>query len=258
MAENDPRNIVFVGGAPRSGTTVVHALLCTPPQVSRYNPEISFFRGFPQSYRNGTMAWREHTSVFFDTPEDFRQTIREAADVTLGRVWRVLGSPEILCLKDPLLTPFFQDLRELYPDEARFVVVVRHPYEVVRSRQEVHEKSGVQRPFGPADAAAVARDYVSTYQSILARSFAGRLFMFRYEDLNQDQIRAGLANFIGVDHLDPDLMWGEATALDGSAWSSPKYNQPIDLTPRLTPLAPELAQVTQQICAPIMERFGYR
>ncbi|HEY3950467.1 sulfotransferase [Phenylobacterium sp.] len=252
-----PEKIVFVGGAPRSGTTVTHALLCTSPRVSPYNQEISFFRGIPQSYRLGQLSWKEHTSTFFADPEDFRRTMREAADVPLRRIWQALGQTPILCVKDPLLTPSFHDLRALYPAEASFVVVIRHPYEVVRSRQEVHERGGAKQPFDQGQAAMVAREYLSTYRTVLSQSFGGRLYMFRYEDLQTEQIQLGLAQFLGVDDLDPGQMWGDAPEADSDPWGSPKYNKPIDLSPRLTPLAPELAQTVKTICAPMMERFGY-
>ncbi|MBS0361099.1 MAG: sulfotransferase [Proteobacteria bacterium] len=257
MSAAGPEKIVFVGGAPRSGTTVTHALLCTAPRVSPYNQEISFFRGIPQSYRLGQLAWKEHTSTFFGEPEEFRRTMRETADVPLRRIWQALGETPILCVKDPLLTPFFHDLRALYPEEARFVVVVRHPYDVVRSRQEVHERGGAAQAFDPGQAAMVAREYMATYRAILSQSFGGRLFMFKYEDLNSQQIQMGLAQFIGVEKLNPGAMWGDAPEADSDPWGSPKYNKPIDLSPRLAPLAPELAQATKAICGPMMERFGY-
>jgi hypothetical protein len=257
-AADGPQNMVFVGGAPRSGTTVTHALLCTSKRVSDYHPEISFFRGLMIGFRNGRGAWKQHTSAFFADPEAFRLVMRESADVSMRHVWRALGASEILCMKDPLLTPFFPDLHQLYPREARFVVVVRHPYEVVRSRQEVHEKGGAQHTFGVADAAAAAREYLATYRAILAHNFSGKLFMFRYEDLLTEDIQAGLAKFIGVDDLDPGRMWGDgAQDLTNDAWSSPKYNKAIDLAPRLDTLSPVLAETVKTICAPIMQRFNY-
>lgn len=258
MTAERPQKLVFVGGAPRSGTTVTHALICTSARVSDYHPEISFFRGLAQAYRNGRGAWKQHTSAFFADPEDFRRHMRTTADLSLDRIWRAQGSAEILCMKDPLLTPFFPDLKLLYPTEAWFVVVIRHPYDIVRSRQEVHAKSGEARPFGPGDAAMVAREYMSFYQQILAQGFGGRLFMFKYEDLNSQQIQMGLAQFVGVDDLDATRMWGEAPPdMSADAWGSPKYNQAIDLAPRLDALTPELTQVTRTICGQMMERFGY-
>lgn len=257
MAGDGPQKLVFVGGAPRSGTTVTHALLCTSNQVSPYHPEISFFRGFPTSYRNGRAAWKQHTHAFFDDQEAFRKMMREAADVPIRALWRRLGEAPILCMKDPLLTPFFRDVQALYPTESWFVVTVRHPCDVVRSRQEVHEKSGTGRPFGVADAMAVAREYMSYYQGLLSASFGGRLFLFRYEDLNEERIRTGLSQFVGVDDLMARPMWGGEKVPDDDPWSSPKYNQAIDLEARLSPLADELAQPVRQLCAPIMQRFNY-
>lgn len=257
MTAGGPEKIVFVGGAPRSGTTVTHALLCSSAQVSDYHPEVSFLRGLAIGYRNGLAAWRQHTSSFFKDRDDFRAHMRESFDLSIRRLWGALGERPILCMKDPLLTPFFPDLHALYPTKARFAVVVRHPYDVVRSRQAVHEKSGRAQPFSTADATAVAREYMASYQPILATRFGGRLFMFRYEDLNAERIRAGLAGFLDVDDLDPDRMWGQAAHLGDDPWGSPKYNKAIDLQSRFEPLAPDLAQPVAQICAPLMLRFNY-
>lgn len=259
MPAEFPETVVFVGGAPRSGTTVAHALLCSGEGVSEYGPEISFYRGYMVAFRNGRGAWGQHTSAYFRDPDDFAKLIRETSDLALRQIWRALHRPRILALKDPHLTPFFPDLHVIYPGEAKFVTVCRHPFDVVRSRQEVHEKSGVGRPFGADDAQAVAREYLSYYQSVLKHNFGGRHFMFRYEDLNTDRIQENLASFVGVSHFDTSRMWGASDAPpENDAWGSPKYNRPIDLSSRLGPLAPALRDVVGSVCAPVMERMGYR
>lgn len=252
-----PQKIVFVGGAPRSGTTVTHALLCTSNSVSLYTPEISFFRGIPIAYRNGIISWEQHTKAFFESQDAFRQVMRRSSDMAMDHLWGVLQKPPILCVKDPLLTPYFHDLQDLYPREAWFVVVVRHPFDVVRSRQEVHRKSTNGAPFTVHDAARVAQEYTSFYQNVLSRPFGGRLFMFKYEDLNAQNVRDGLAQFMGVDDLGARPMWNETASMGDDPWGSPKYLGPIDLSARLEPLAGELADVTRRICAPIMTRFSY-
>jgi hypothetical protein len=258
MAESGPEKLVFVGGAPRSGTTVTHALICTSERVNDYHPEISFFRGIPSAYRNGKVAWDGHTSALFSDRDEFRGVMRRTADVSLDHVWRRLGKKPVLCMKDPHLTPFFPDLHELYPQEAWFVTVCRHPFDVVRSRQEVHEKTGLQQPFGADLAMAVAREYLAYYRAVLTTDFAGRHFMFRYEDLNAEAVRNGLAQVAGVDDLDVRKLWGAAPDTSDDPWGSPKYNGPIDLEPRLTPLAPALREAVRPICQPIMARFDYQ
>jgi hypothetical protein len=258
MGGQAPIRTIFVGGAPRSGTTVLHALLCTAPGMSRYNPEISFFRGYMAAFRNGRAAWDQHTSAYFASPGDFLGLIRETCDLALGRIWRALGGPDLLAVKDPLLTPFFADLHQVYPQDAWFVTVCRNPMDVVRSRQEVHEKSTPERPFSAADAALVAREWLACYRGLMQADFHGRHFMCRYEDLNSDELRRRLAAFLGVPGFDVASMWGERRVdASGGPWGSPKYNGAIDLTQRLGPLAPDLAETTRAICAPIMARLGY-
>lgn len=257
LTASGPEKIVFVGGAPRSGTTVAHALICSADGVGPYHPEASFLRGLLPAWRNGKVAWDSHTKAFFDDMEAFRLHMRATVDLSLLHLWDVLERPAILSLKDPHLTPFFRDLRELYPDIGYFVTTCRNPLDVVRSRQEVHEK-GQARPFSDADAAAIAREYVAYYTSVLQTNFNGRHFMFRYEDLNTDRVRAGLAGFIGVDHFNVDRMWSSSKPVEqGGDWGSPKYDGPIVLEPRLSPLAEPWATQVREICAPIMARVGY-
>lgn len=256
MAEAGPESIVFVGGAPRSGTSVTHALICSAATVSRYSPEISFFRFVPRGFRSGRLTWKQHTSGFFDDLEQYRAHMRRVGDIYIEHIWKRLGSPPILALKDPDLTPFFPDVRLLFPDIARFVTVIRHPFEVVRSRQDIQEGQ-LKRAITREEVTAVAQQYRRYYDAVLNTNFGGRHLVFRYENLNDEDLHAALARFIGVEKLNERPMWGEAWDLSTNPFFSPKFFQPIDLTPRLSPLAPEFREVVQQICGPLMERFGY-
>jgi len=49
--------MIFVGGAPRSGTTVTHALLCTSDRTNAFHPEISFVRPLFNAYSVGMQNW---------------------------------------------------------------------------------------------------------------------------------------------------------------------------------------------------------
>jgi hypothetical protein len=253
-----PQQIIFVGGAPRSGTTVTHAVICTSDRTSRYHPEISFFRGLPIAFRNGRTSWRQHTSAFFADADAFRLLMRKACDMALHAVWEALDRSPNLCVKDPHLTPFFPDLNLLYPEKARFVVVVRDPRDVVRSRQEVHAKEFPDKPYTINDAIAVAHEYRRYYTTILRHNFAGRLFMFRYEDLDTDRIKDGIADFTGLDDLFKRPLWNGDNNVADDPWGSPKYNRSIDLGRRLSPLAPDIAEPVMTICQNIMDRFGYQ
>lgn len=255
MAAEGPEKIIFVGGAPRSGTTVTHALICTSHQVNTHSPEIAFFRAMPDAFRIGMLAWELHTHAFFDSEEAFRLHMRETADFQIRRFWDKLGRPKVLAVKDPLLTPYFPEVAALYPDKALFVTVIRHPYDVVRSRQEVQIRAGAE--FGAEHARVVAEDYVSYYEPLVSGTFRGRQFAFRYEGLNKPEVQASLATFLEIDDLHARPIWGRHQDMSENAWHSPKYFQPIDMEPRLSPLADEFKAVVRAICGPLMRRFGY-
>jgi hypothetical protein len=137
------------------------------------------------------------------------------------------------------------------------VTVWRRPADVVRSRQEVHAAEHPGQPFGEAEAEAVAREYLGMYRATVASNFNGRHFAFRYEDLNSERVRDSLARFLGVGDLMARPLWADTPELPQSAWNSPKYLQPINLERRLSPLAPHLQRVVDEICRPIIDLFGY-
>lgn len=251
--------IFFVGGAPRSGTTVTHALLCTSDRTSPYHPEISFVRPLFNAYAVGMQNWESHTYAFFKKPAHFKAHMCSSVMHSLNHVAKTQGDPEILCVKDPLLTPLFYWVHQLLGDRARFVTVVRNPYDVVRSRQEVAQKRGAI--FSAADATAVAEEYQRSYAHLDAASLQGSLFVFRYEDMTDQSVITGLQKFTSCEDISPDKVWAEKHAIDTSAskdpWFSPKYHRPINTESRLDPLAQDFRAVVDRICAPMMDRFGY-
>jgi hypothetical protein len=185
---------------------------------------------------------------------------------SLNRLHMNLGNPEILALKDPLLTPLFLEVNELLGARVSFVTVVRNPYDVVRSRQEVYKKMNPgNKSFGPGAARHVALEYMSSYKHLHDARLESRLFVLQYENIADPVILENLARFVGVDDIDPDRMWGGTEATDKPAetsrsndpWYSPKYRRPLNLERRLPDLAPELKAVVDQVCAPLQDEFGY-
>ena len=251
--------IIFVGGAPRSGTTVTHALLCTSDRTNAYHPEISFVRPLFNAYSVGMQNWTPHTSAFFKDPLDFNAHMRVSVLHSLDHISETQGSPEILCVKDPLLTPLFYWVHHLLGDQVRLVTVVRNPYNVVRSRQEVIEKTG--RAFTVRDAEKTANEYMRSYAHIDAESLRDVLFIIRYEDLMGVDTIEKLRQFTGCNDISPDKVWPEKSmpteAGAENPWFSPKYHNPINTESRLDPLDNAFRTVVDRICAPMMARFGY-
>lgn len=253
--------VVFVGGAPRSGTTITHKLICTSTKTNRYHPEISFILPLIHSYLAGKNNWDNHTSAFFGKPEHFLRHSRKHLEFSLAHVSRVLKNPEILSVKNPLMTQFFPTLNTLLGKRAKFVTTVRHPYSVVRSLQAVHGNLG--KEFGVADAKESAQLYMNTYRHIDNPALADSLYVFRYDDILDEKVLDELRAFTGLTDIDPDQVGNSKPKTDikpskENPWYSPKYQAKIDTSNRLGTLEPEYSAVVKEICRPMMERFDFK
>ncbi len=255
-----PRKVIFVGGAPRSGTSVTHALLCTAPGCNDYHCEISFVRPIYESYTVGMDQWESHTSHFFKVPEHLKLHVRKLVQQSMFYIWRVLKQPVIMCVKDPLLTQNFASVKAVTEWPTQFVTVLRHPHDVIRSQQEVYARSGIE--MNASNVYRLAEEYMHSYAHLDDPEMEGSVFHFRYEDLGQDWLTDQLRSFTGMGGIDPLQLWDQGAhkateAEKADPFYSPKYHGPIDTTRRLDPLSPEFRQIVNRICAPLMERCGY-
>ena len=240
--------LVLVGGAPRSGTTVLHGLLCTSPKVNDFLEEASYLGFLLRSWTRGAVNWDRHTFDFHDNKSSFSDRIRSYVISELDHIWRHVGRPEVLALKDPTITPELPLIMQLLP-EATIALSVRHPYAVVRSRQEVFERQ-TGRSFTTANAAAVADEFALCYEN----QPTSTLFT-RYEDFPNV---SSVSEVLGL-HLNEELLWkpkGPAVRMD-NPWWSPKYGARLDVSSRLPPLAKELREVVDRRCGLLIDRFGY-
>lgn len=263
MLETEKKQmVIFVGGAPRSGTTLLHQIICTSERTNIYHPEISFVLPIVNSYVVGVSNWNNHTRAFFAEKEHFRLHVKSLLEKSLSHVSLVLKNPEVLSVKNPNLTPRFPVIRELLGDRARFVTIVRHPYDIVRSLQEVAERSN--QPFGEQQARHAAQLVVNDYAHLDDPRLAGTVLSVRYEDILKSETTEQLREFTGLRDIElaavgsapkPSSFSAEATQ---NPWFSPKYHSAIDLTPRLSQLAPQFRVIVDHICGPLIERFCYK
>ncbi|MFN4128552.1 MAG: sulfotransferase [Paracoccaceae bacterium] len=261
MAEaTAPMKVIFVGGAPRSGTSVTHALLCTAPACNRYHPEISFVRPIFQSYRVGMDQWESHSATFFQIPEHLRLHVQKLAQQSMSHVWRVLARPRVLCVKDPLLTRDFPAVKAVMQWPCQFVTVLRHPHDVIRSQQEVYARSGV--PIDETTVYRLATEYVESYAHLNDPELENSVFHFRYEDLENDWLISQLRAFTGLGGIDPDQIWQKEAHIPTEAekadpFFSPKYHRPIDTTRRFDGLSPRFQEIVNHVCSSVMKSCGY-
>lgn len=251
---------IFVGGAPRSGTTLVHSLVCSTGgrgEVNDYVGESSFLTALIRSYEIGLMNWSNHTRYFFAARNSFQEHFRQLLSTALESIKAHLGNPKKLALKDPLLTPSFLTVSELLGDHVRFVVVIRNPYDVIRSRQQVFEIANPSSPFGPEEVRRFAHEFANSYRNFGKLEESGKLHMLRYEDLLDQSELNKLETFLSITGISE-----EGIVRDGAdpenPWYSPKYGKKIDLENRFPPLKQEYKSIIDEICGALQQQYDYK
>jgi hypothetical protein len=260
---------VFVGGAPRSGTTVLHALLCTSEKTNPFIGECSYFSAFMTPFAVGLNTFSQHTRHFFPSKEEFAENHAAVLKYVLKRIWKRVGKPEILILKDPILTASFHYLAALLKS-ARFIVSVRDPRDTILSRIEVmcrkNAQAGQSANITYKQVEEFCNEYFRSYRAIADNRavFGERLCMVDYKDVVSGNAAATLEKF-GVGKLHPDKIWTEAitdaripdphnewiTPLLGQKLSTASVNRYSKVLP------PDVVALIVRHCGQLMQELGF-
>jgi transposase-like protein len=217
--------LIFVGGAPRTGTTLLQALICTSPRTNKYLAECSYLTAFMEPYRRALGTWEMHTHDYFDGIEEMCAFHADVIRKLLSQFRKFLGGNEALVLKDPCLTEWFYTLAYLLP-EAKFAVMIRDPLDAISSRLEVMERSTNVKPT-LADIEYACAEYNGAYAELIQhwRHLGDRLILISYNALVGGKEFDRLAAF-GLDEVQPEQLtqstWVNAK-VEGSPWNTDLY-----------------------------------
>ncbi|MFY0638788.1 sulfotransferase family protein [Maricaulis maris] len=180
----DGAGLVFAGGCPRSGLTLLRRLI-EPHRQVHCGPDT----GLPPSI---AMQWQNfarelgplHARDFDLGAEDMRRTM---ADLLTGMIGAPLEAADVdvLVEKTTLNVAAFAPLGRLLP-EARFIHVVRDGRDVAHSLLARDWRDPQDRPFPHVRDPAAALKYWTDLTGIglaAERSLGGRIIRIRYEDL---------------------------------------------------------------------------
>lgn len=165
----------------------------------------------PQEEEIALMNSSEHTPLrFMDFPQALpelydRYLTELGSDPAVLTAWKrdyldvlrkatVLGGGRRLVLKTPPHTARVPVLLELFP-QARFIHIVRNPYDVYRSMRNMYRKILPPQVLQEFDWQTIDDWTLSAYRTTVARYLEtrsmipdGRLFEIRYEDLDSDPL----------------------------------------------------------------------
>lgn len=262
---NDLVAPIFVGGAPRSGTTLTRAVLDSHPEIA-CGPELRAFPTLARLYRETAASMGATLAAHYQfTAEDLKLAFRDLVASFLSPLHERSGKPRI-AEKTPANALYFAELFKLFPD-GRFVHVVRDPRDVVASLISMDWrdlKSGERLPI-TASVAGAAEGWRSHVAAARAAASAGApVFELHYEKLvaAPAETLAGLFDFLGVapsdtplqHHLNFSAQEGE-NETSAAAVSRPLNSAAIGRWRR--DLSEQAILEIERIAGPLLEECGY-
>jgi hypothetical protein len=200
--------LIFVGGSPRSGTTLVQRILDCHPEIYG-GPEFDFVPRIVDLFQNMRDSVRSGRIDAFLDEKSVVHSFRSLLAALLSPKLQAEGV-SYLSEKTPSNVLAFAWLEECVP-EAKKILVVRDPRDVVSSMLDVGQRQKRRRgsASGFVRDAVAAVDYMNLCLkagAALAETSANCLVVY-YEDMVSDPLAAGnrMYRFIGVhemDHLD--------------------------------------------------------
>jgi hypothetical protein len=236
----------FVGGAMRTGTTVLQAILCSSIETNPLIDEAQYLTRLAHLYRFGKETFDRYQGPYFADRAELRDFHARMMGNVLNRTLARFAPANHLVLKNPEMTPLFPDLAEL-AGNAKFIAAVRDPRDTVASILDVANRQTAQGQASNltlmgGDVGKIAAHVLSYYSPVLAssdREFKQKVILVRYEDLVREPVAAAdrLADFTGlpIRGFNPVGAWRSAVDFtDGE-----RTNEPFHATLRGKPLTTE-------------------
>ncbi|MCK2055485.1 sulfotransferase [Methylobacterium sp. 37f] len=264
MTEQPLTDLVFVGGAPRSGTTILHAVICTSPNTNDYIAECSYITGMLLPYFRGLESWDIHTKHYFENHDKFLSFHSGIMSNIISMIHNQLDRPARLTLKDPIMTRFFHHVAQMLP-QARFVVIYRDPRDAILSRLNVSRRLQSGSEPSKAEIESACLEYNISYSGIIAHPHIlnHRMIVLNYNDFVSGKELSKLESF-GIFGMEPAKVWSsgrtQISEYRADPWSTDLYG--VALSPRSInrhqcELDSQVADFIMEQCGWVGKAFGY-
>lgn len=206
IPDSDQKNhssIIIICGPPRSGTTWLYRELCGIPGAFPFLPECTYLtQQIALYHRTQHFGDRQRTTAYFGTENELREYFRANTARLIDLVVRLnrKDAADILILKDPDLSLYLADVKELLPPH-KLIVLMRDPRDVLASMKIV-----TMRKQQHWNARKEAEDLMNYYYQIghYRPHFGTDSILVHYEDLVRGKTTA-LQEFLQLPALELGL-----------------------------------------------------
>ena len=223
----------FVTGAPRTGTTILHALVCTDESVNDYIAESSYFTALLRAFAAGWANFDTHTYAYFADRQDFGRYHSQLLRAVLHDIWQHAGRPKKLALKDPLLSRQIGNLAQLIP-ESKYILSIRDARDVAASRVTVARKGNPDAVISEAEIVGFCKEFNASYAPLINAPdiFAGRALLVPYEGLSRSGDLTAIDSFMGITCRPERVLQSKLTDINRTAskteWNTEQYGRPLN------------------------------
>jgi len=229
------QRLIFVGGSPRSGTTLIQCILNNHPEICG-GPE---FDRIPNIIELRNLLHKSITDKRIDVFCTYQQ-VDEEIGFLIERLLLPYAERKrktLLSEKTPFNVLYFNELLEVFP-KARFIFCVRDPRAVISSMLRVGERyreKGIPAPDFTQDISAAIRTVkICNQKGFEATKKSNRVFTIKYENLvnNPHSVTQDLCNFLNVAWSPSLIQVNEDTetlkCVDGIWGTRKNFGQPPD------------------------------
>ncbi len=257
---------IFIGGAPRSGVTLLRLLLDAHPSIT-CGPDTGHIALTMTAASFEEALGRLHRDHFFLAPEAVRANFAHAVSAPMKKRAAALGKRR-WADKTMFNILVFGQLAQLFPT-AQFIHVVRDGRDLAASLLERAWRSPAGALFDQCASVAGASRYWASIVSLGLQaeelpSLTGRVMRLRYEDLaaRPEKTLRAVCGFLGED-FDPDILTLERRqpALAGlEIETADRLRRPVNAEAVgrwRRDLRAEDAAAIRRAYAPIFAKIGY-
>jgi Sulfotransferase family len=255
--------LILIGGAQRSGTTLLQTLLVNALQSPNL-PEAHILSDIFAAYKRAK-AFGNKTGYFYATDDRLRAFFQSFAERHIADIVVTAKPSGVLVLKDPNFIQVLDEAASLSPLSVR-IVCMRDPRDIAASFVQIGQRQSETKPgkYERRDVNFISKKILASYQPLLHAAKPNAL-MVRYEAIARDPKGslgalardAGLE--VSLDRIERPV-WLDAQARHEASWITELEGaeaSPASIGSFKRVLTDDEVATVQEICKPIMSQFGY-